>query len=84
MLVLPLDRVSTKLEARVSHESLSRWLGANSFDFSSKKKKEYREKMALVAQEVSDGMCMLFPTLYVDWKTVHCKKLLILFSFYPC
>ena len=36
-----------------------------------KKKKErerekYREKMALVAQEVSDGMCMLFPTLYVD------------------
>ena len=40
MSVLPLDRVSTKLEARVSHESLSRWLGANSFDFSSKRKKK--------------------------------------------
>ena len=31
-----------------------------------RERKKYREKMALVAQEVSDGMCMLFPTLYVD------------------
>ena len=47
MSVLPLDRVSTKLEARVSHESLSRWLGANSFDFSSKKEKEKRKKKGI-------------------------------------